>query len=347
MLQARLTGLGPFEDVTLSFADERGDPRQMTVVHGGGGVGKTTLLQALAMTRPGYAVALPSVPVSDAAPPRACCAFRLGQDDPDRPHALWVSTPGSRVFDDDEREAMRRREQVVFDRVAREGGFASVCLPATRWFSRQALVLSAPGRTMARYDVRASSGFDEVSSSDLARETKQALSYAKILGYVAPSVGQSDARRLGALSRAMTDAVNELVHLAGFELADLDPVSLEPRFHGDDGSMVTFDQLPTGARHLVAFAALPVRTLWAAYPARDPREAEGLVLIDEVDLHQDVAVQASLPGALGRALPAVQWIVTTGSQVVASGSEANDVVALRRSDTGKVELFTDVDARTH
>jgi len=97
----------------------------------------------------------------------------------------------------------------------------------------------------------------------------------------------------------------------------------------------------------VAFAALSVRTLWAAYPDRDPRIAEGVVLIDEVDLHQDVAVALKLPAALRAALPSVQWILTTCSPVVASGAASGEVLALRTSTEGRVELHAGPSAITH
>jgi predicted ATP-binding protein involved in virulence len=200
---------------------------------------------------------------------------------------------------------------------------------------------------MARYDIRASSGFDEVASVDLARETKQSLSYAAIVGALAGPTPHDQARRLAALSMSMTTAVNELVALAGFEHIGLDPVSLEPRFQTERGSVVAFDSLPAGARHLVAYAALPVRAHWAACPSRDPRESEGIVLIDEVDLHQDVSVKARLIAGLQRALPSVQWIVTTACHVVASSCEADAIVALRKAEAGRVEVFTDSAARTH
>src|SRR5262245_6962076 len=54
----RIFGLPPFGDVEIPFADESGAPRAMTILFGGGGVGKTTVLGAIANTRPSYAVTL-------------------------------------------------------------------------------------------------------------------------------------------------------------------------------------------------------------------------------------------------------------------------------------------------
>jgi predicted ATP-binding protein involved in virulence len=99
---------------------------------------------------------------------------------------------------------------------------------------------------------------------------------------------------------------------------------------------------------LVAFAALGVRTLWAAYPEQDPREAEGVIAIDDVDLHQDAQVQQKLGSALRAALPEAQWILTTASPVVAGAAEARAVLALRHLPEGEgVRVFAGEQARTH
>jgi len=145
----------------------------------------------------------------------------------------------------------------------------------------------------------------------------------------------------------MAQTVDILAGLAGFRSAGIDPLTLEPLFT-DAERLRTFDALPTRVRHLVAFAALPVRALWAAYPYQDPLESEGIVAIDEVDLHQDGAVLNHLVSALRRALPRVQWILTATSPVVAASCEASEVVALRQSpELGVVVPYTGPQALTH
>jgi len=124
-------------------------------------------------------------------------------------------------------------------------------------------------------------------------------------------------------------------------------LTLEPLFT-DGQRTCTFDGLPTRVRHLLAFVALPVRALWAAYPFRDPLECEGIVTIDEVDLHQDPIVLSHLVPALKRALPRVQWVLSATSPWVASSAEASEVIALRRSPArGIVESFVGPQALTH
>lgn len=345
LLRMRLSGLGPFDELDLNFSNDDGEPRSMTVVHGGGGVGKTTLLTALANTRPGNAVVHSVTNTERETPGSAVCEFLLGQDDPERLHALVVASPNARVHTDDESELLRRREQAFFDRVARESGFVLVALGSHRWFSRQPVALVGPGRSLARYDVRSSVSGDEPSRGDLGRETKQALAYAAIAGALAGA--DASRRRFEALAHAMTHAVNHLVELVGFKFAGLDPLTLEPLFM--DGERTRpFDALPTRARHLVAFAALPVRALWAAYPHRDPLDAEGIVAIDEVDLQQAPAVLGRLAPTLKRTLPHVQWVLAATSPLVAAACEASEVVALRTSpEHGGVEHYTGTQALTH
>jgi predicted ATP-binding protein involved in virulence len=88
--------------------------------------------------------------------------------------------------------------------------------------------------------------------------------------------------------------------------------------------------------------------LWAAYPGRDPSRAEGVVAIDEIELHQEAIVQQQVVGMLRRVLPGVQWIITTASPVVAASCDQNEVLALRRlPNEPRVELYEGPEARVH
>jgi hypothetical protein len=351
LVRALIAASGPFDRIEVPFADDEGHPRALTVVHGTGGVGKTTLLQAIATTRPGHAVA--QMPRSDGhtvpaqGPPHVACDWLLGNDEPGRPHPLRVASPNVRLLAQDEDEALRRREQAHFDKLAQEGGFAFVSVPAVRWFSRQPIVLSAPARTVARYDVRTPLALDDASRADLSRETKQALVYAAVSSALAGPAAE-DGRRFDLLGEAMRAAVDRLAALAGVRYTGVDPLSFEPWFAEHGGRRLSFDALPTRARHLIAFAALSTRVLWAAYPDQDPRESEGVVTIDDVELHQDTPVLSRLASALREALPGAQWILTTASPVLAASSAVSDVVALRRlRESDAVAVFAGEQALTH
>lgn len=338
----RIAGLPPFGDVQIPFADDSGAPRPVTVLFGGGGVGKTTVLGAIANTRPGYAIALPAL---SGTAPFVVSDWSLGVDDPTRPHTLRIATPTAKLEADEQAEVLRRREQAHFDRVAKDGGYVFVAIPSTRWFSRQPMALAAPTRTVARYDVRAPVALDDASRTDLAREIKQSLVYAAVTAALSRDRGGTAYVRLG---EAMARTVDTLTALAGFSYVGLDAGALEPLFRSDDGQVVPFDALPTRVRHLVAFAALTVRALWGAYPMRDPLDTEAVVAVDEIELQQDGAVLGSLLDCLRSALPRVQWIVTTTSPVVAASAAEGEVFALRRLPRApEVLLFSGAEARVH
>jgi hypothetical protein len=359
---AYLFGVPPFGTMSFPFRTAEGTPRMVTIVHGGGGVGKTVLLHVLASTRPGHAIVLGSSSAqgSEGTPPHAVCEWALGQDDPQRPHVLTVTTPNVRVAGDDQATTLLRREQGLFDRRARSSGFVFLALSSARGFSRQPVALHAPLRTVTQYDVRATANLDDGTRQDLTRDVKQALAYASIASALVPqsqrernrmrarsaSEGRHDDLRV--LGTAMHEMVDALVSLVGLRYVGLDPASLEPTFTTASGRPIPFDRLPSGARNLVAFAALPIRTLWAAYPGRDPRECEGVVAIDEVELHQDATVLDQLVPTLRRLMPRIQWILTTTSPSVAASCHTDDILALRRvPEDERVELFVGTTARTH
>ncbi len=82
---------------------------------------------------------------------------------------------------------------------------------------------------------------------------------------------------------------------------------------------LAFDQLSGGERVLVALAGDIARRLAIANPeSNDPLLGEGVVLIDEIDLHLHPEWQAKVIPALRRTFPNVQLVVTTHSLVVLS-----------------------------
>ena len=353
LAHATLRGVAPFGDLELDFCDEHGEPRPVTVVHGGAGVGKTSLLHALACTRPGHTTVASALIPAEGATPEIVCGWHLGEDEPSRPHPLLVRTPGTSPSSDE--ALLQRREQALFDRRARErGGFVFLVFPANRWFSRQGVTMHSPLRSVMRYDVRSTTALDQASSADLTRETKQALAYAAISSALVPNdhrarqaSGRSriDPRLLGT---AMRETVDALARLTGYTYEGLDPLSFEPRFSTTSGRRTTFDGLPTRTRHMVAVVAITIKTLWAAYPTADPRTAEGVVAIDDAELHQDPAVLAELVPTLRTALLGVQWIFTTSAPELAAAAAPGQVLALRRlAEDERVSAFFDQQARTH
>lgn len=380
LLRLRLRHVGPFHDGTIRFDDaidpreedtaeieaeapdappRRDDdppatsaapalvtasPRTTTVLFGGDGTGKTSILSALALTRPGHA--LPPVPASGATreprtePAWVAADWLLGEDDPERPHPLVVASPNA-VLPGETQEAVlaRRREQAVFDRRAQqEGGHVFVSFSGARWFSRTPNMLSMPERSLLRYDVRQPSlSFDDPTRADLARETKQVLSFASIGSALA--AGRAEFASLARFEAALREVVDVVLEPFDLRYAGVSPTTLEPQARSAHGGLVPFDALPRAARHLVAFVALPLRALVAAYPGAEfPREREGVVAIDDAESQQDPALLRDFVPLLRRALPSVQWILTTSSTQLALACDSKEVLALRRTASAQVEI---------
>lgn len=349
LASVRLRNVGPFEDTVVRFASESGGddavpPRPVTVLFGGDGTGKTSLLAAIGLTRPGYA--LPPLPSSrDRADNEASFVvteWMLGEDDPERPHPLVVTSPTVLLPGEaPEIAAIRRREQALFDkRAQQEGGFVFIAFSGARWFSRSASVLTTPERSVLRYDVRHPVSFDDPTRADLTRETKQALVYAAVAD--ALGRGRAETMYLSHFDEAVREVASLVLEAFGFTYAGIGATTLEPEARDEAGRLVPFDALPRAARHLVAFVVLPLRALFAAYPGSEsPREHEGVVAIDDIEVQQDPAFLRGIIPLLRRALPNVQWILATSSTQLALACEAGEVVALRRQGA-RVEASEDV-----
>jgi hypothetical protein len=354
LVQVRIVGFGPLRDVTFPFADEGGSPRKVVVVLGGGGVGKTTLVSAIASTRPGHAVAQRSRRAGE--PAFAVADWSIAAEDPLRPHPLRVASPNATLGEEEDRALLRRREQSLFDRRAAEGGFAFAAFSAARWFSRSPVLLGGADRRLGRADSltgTAGAGFEDPTRADLARDTKQVLAYPLVAAALVreASLRASEEARAeaGRIAAAVRGAVEPLANLVGYGYVGVDPQTFEPVFErGPGGPLLTFDELPTQARHLVAIAAGTLRSLAAAWPGADPRAAEGVALVDEADAHLEGVARRGLVPALRAALPNVQWILATSSPDIALPCNAGDILALRRMpESDEVRLYDGEQALVH
>jgi len=338
LLRVRIQGIGPFGDLSLSFVRDDGTLRSTSVVFAGDGVGKTTLLSALSVTRPGMAMP-PAMGVRTAGVPAfAATEWDLGDDDLARPHPLVVASPMA-VLDGETADLamLRRREQAIFDKKAQEtGGFVFVAFSGARWFSRTPNMLITPDRTVLRYDVRAASSFDDATRADLTRETKQILSYASIRR----ALTEADALETAeSFETALRETLDVLLRPYGLSWSGVSPRTLEPVFVRGTSSL-SFDELPKGAKHLAAIGALTVRSLAGAYADREEliRDSEGVCVIDDLENQQDPGIQRELCGLLHEALPRVQWIVGTSQVAVTQGQASGDVLSLRPGNASSVEL---------
>jgi hypothetical protein len=110
------------------------------------------------------------------------------------------------------------------------------------------------------------------------------------------------------------------------------------------GQPVEALDLPDGFRSSVAWL-VDLCDTWCkkARPRKDlatkPEDVEAIVLVDEIDLHLHPSLQRTLIPRLRKAMPRVQWVVSTHSPLVISSFDAAELVALDRSEPGGIRVL--------
>ena len=95
--------------------------------------------------------------------------------------------------------------------------------------------------------------------------------------------------------------------------------------------------LSQGYQATIAWIAdLIGQMFWDAGRAVPLEKMEGLVLIDEIDIHLHPTWQVNLIQALKTTFPRVQFVVTTHSPMILPGLERDEILRVRQDETGSV-----------
>lgn len=101
------------------------------------------------------------------------------------------------------------------------------------------------------------------------------------------------------------------------------------------GQEFTINQLSDGEKCLLAMVGDLARRLAIANPSlQNPLQGEGVVLIDEIELHLHPTWQREIIPALTRTFPNCQFIVTTHSPQVVSHVEPEGIFLLEKTQNG-------------
>ncbi|MCP4370390.1 MAG: AAA family ATPase, partial [Deltaproteobacteria bacterium] len=113
----------------------------------------------------------------------------------------------------------------------------------------------------------------------------------------------------------------------------------------DNGVTVSIDQLSDGYRSTIAWIGDLVKRLIDAFPENksltDPLQAEGIVLIDEIDIHLHPKWQRSIVETVRRLFPNLQFIVSSHSPFIAQDMRPEDKIIVFKKQNGRVKATED------
>ena len=326
-MSVALENIGPFKQLTLSLAGTSDDPEQLgnwLVLLGDNGVGKSTILRALALVvgaeeAKDFAGSLIHVDAQSA-------RVRLTTE---------LSSTGYEVRLD------REGERVDLEMIP--GEFVK---------KERTLVLGfGPLRTISRQRPRGPqappSGL--LSSSDVLPllrsepdvrmdRLKQWVVNLYTQARTQESEGRSDNRQRRLLNKFLKVAGEVALGLK------IERIRVDENYQvwvkGQDGD-IPIESLSQGATALLGWVGVLLQRLYEVYddpakPDEDPCKRHAVVLIDEIDAHMHPAWQQGLVQRLQSQFPNVQFVVTTHSPFVVAGMPVERVVRFRRNRRGEV-----------
>lgn len=353
----RVQNVKLLRDVDIDFVDAHGNPRMWTVFVGENRLCKTTLLQTIAVAASGRDKAthiatdvIESWPdlrrprtridieatfgFSPRGYARLAFPWQIKPHDPPILHSQITLDPGRSVFDGGsffEGARVPGRDPLMEGR--REnlpGGFVAAYGPSR--------LLRAVGSTdtQRRPDPAVDrlrslfgseligTGFVELLRDELARGFTKILQQVFVDGHLLPTVTALELRGRGGITKT-----SHLIDSQRFEMDVL----------GEDGKRIRVPAtwLSQGYQSIIAWIADVVGQILLEYgEVVSASDMEGVVLVDEIDLHLHPTWQVHLIPALKKVFPCLQFIATTHSPMVLPALTADEVYLLSRDGAGSV-----------
>lgn len=308
----RLRGFRCFDQLNLEFNHQSRLPGEWTCIAGINGAGKSSVLQSLSL-------ALLGEPL----------VRELGGERLNRLRRLT-----SRERHDAEIEVVlrsaRHQQMTLSLMIGAEGDIVADSNPSDIWQSLRSRVIASYGATR-NLSSRIESGYESLSA-DVRRQMSMFDPLSQLA--VAETLLKQQLDN-GPLLPLFQNVVREVF-------------DTELQVDADDGlrfavagkDHVEAMDLPDGFRASAAWIA-DLCAIWcekapAIAANASSADIQAIVLIDEIDLHLHPALQRKLVPKLRKAMPKVQWIVTTHSPLVLANFDSNEIIALDRDLQGQV-----------
>jgi predicted ATPase len=295
-----LHNVGPFEELELSFT------RRWTVLLGDNGVGKSSILRAIAAAVAG-----------DQAGEAGARLLRSGQSE----GYIQVTTKGNdrygaRLF----LNSLKRPEIVSEGASGLGGSLLVLAFPAVRTMA------SGPTKGPELRTLTQPPTADDVLPGLVAMPDPRVLGFKQWLTNLdyAKTKNTELAKRVDAVMGALTGALGIL--LGGMQLNRIEVLENDVFVQTEDGRL-SLDALSQGTISILGWVGVLVQRLHEVSETADGR---ALVLLDEIDAHMHPEWQQAIVARLVEAFPLVQFIVSTHSPFLAVGRLADEIVRFRR-----------------
>lgn len=345
LTKLQLTNYRRFPEFEIDF-----DP-ELTVIAARNGQGKTTILEAIAIAFGPFVGAFDNgkskhIGQSDARYSRVGSGFENEQNFPvvvsaaiSEPYIEWQRAllgPKSRTTTK-EAQPLANWGKKLRNEMAHGG---DTQLPLISYYSSRRLWVNH--KNTSRRGVLTESrtmGYEDcLSPSSNYVQLQQWLRKATYAVIQQREKRSPELANLEARLECIRNAVNQVMSEEGWTDFDysiaLDDLAMSHPDHG----LLPLSLLSDGVRAVISLAAdLAFRCarLNGQLGKEAARETTGIILIDEVDLHLHPAWQQSIIGALRRAFPLMQFIVSTHSPQVLTTVNRDQIRIVRRDDKGQ------------
>jgi predicted ATP-dependent endonuclease of OLD family len=361
----RLENIKCFENIELDFTYGRNKPRLMTVILGDNGVGKTTLLQAIAITlggekvsnflmkpsnyfygsnlegwarvgsNQGYIRAIIYPGKSDLGKPKRKLqvSYLVTGNEP-------VETKDGTFYDRSSISAIPNKDLQILRRTAyadhTQGWLACGYGPLRGFTGKQ--IFETKDTKSSRFAslfgqndqlISVEDWLIELDRRDLIDKRERGTSN---YGHIYNQLASTLLRMLPEEQYPATISVNMPPELAPADVSTYVKTTTDQGVLWLDslGNSVTFSQLSDGYQSMMSLAGDLVSRLSRGFPeTSNLLNQEGVVLIDEVDIHLHPTWQRKILNQLRQTFPNIQFIVTTHSPLVAASAKEGELFVLK------------------
>ncbi|MDQ6961232.1 MAG: AAA family ATPase [Mariprofundaceae bacterium] len=367
----RLSNVGRFSDLEIPLAPTKDKTSNMTVLVGNNGSGKTTLLHALATSlswfvgRVRYEKGSGS-PISEDVINNQASTAVIDIDVWDKRARLddslfsWHIAKTIKGHQSEGRSALSELSELANHYKAQMSANDASSLPLLAFYPVERSVIDIPLKINNRHSFQQIDGYDDSLNRgvDFRRffewfreredtENEQGISN-EVFDIFKERLGNNNKDIWEILSKVKDSSLDRQLTAVRTAISTFMPgfnnlrIRRKPRLHmsiDKQGERLNVAQLSQGEKSLLALVGDIAKRLAMMNPAlENPLHGDGIVMIDEVDLHLHPQWQRTLLARLSNTFPNCQFVLTTHSPLVIS--EAKDVLCYVLND-GELSVMDD------